>query len=117
MNRKLKITLVVLVVVGLLVAIPLIILSFGRVDVGYVALAYDNILANYSSTAVYEPGMHFIGVARSFIRIKQSPTLLNVEVQTYTSDYFRLNSRIVVSYQIQNSRDFSALDNFYINFG
>ena len=49
MNRKLKITLVVLVVIGLLVAIPLIILSFGQVEVGYVALTYDNILANYSS--------------------------------------------------------------------
>lgn len=100
-----------------MVAIPLIILSFGRIEVGYIALSYDNIIANYSSPEVYQPGMHFIGVARSFIRIKQSPTILKIDAQTYTSDYFRLNSKFVVTYQIQNATTFAALDNFYINFG
>lgn len=50
MNRKFKISVITLIVVGLLVAIPLIVLSFGKIDPGYVGLAYDNIIANYSSS-------------------------------------------------------------------
>ena len=50
MNRKLKISLITLTTVALLIAIPLIVLSFGRIEVGDIGLSYDNILANYSST-------------------------------------------------------------------
>jgi hypothetical protein len=103
MNRKLMISLIVLGLIALMVAIPLIVLSFGRVEVGFIALSYDTIIANYSSPEVYQPGMHFIGVARSFIRIRQSPTILKINAQTYTSDYFRLNSKFIVTYQIQNA--------------
>jgi hypothetical protein len=117
MNQKLRISLIVLSIIALMVAIPLIVLSFGRIEVGYIALSYDNIIANYSSALVYQPGMHFIGVARSFIRIRQSPTILKIDAQTYTSDYFRLNSKFVVTYQIKNATNFTNVDNFYINFG
>ena len=109
MNHKLRISLIVLSIIALMVAIPLIVLSFGRIEVGYIALSYDNIIANYSSADVYQPGMHFIGVARSFIKIRQSPTILRVDAQTYTSDYFRLNSKFIVTYQIQNPTSFSVV--------
>ena len=64
MNRKLKISLITFLILALVIAIPLIILSLARIDVGYVALSYDNIIANYSSAEVYGPGLYFIGVAR-----------------------------------------------------
>lgn len=70
MNRKFRISLITLVVLSLLIAIPLIVLSFARVDVGFVALNYDSILANYTSAQVYGPGLYFIGVAKSFIRMR-----------------------------------------------
>lgn len=50
MNRKLKITLITLLALAIAIAIPLIVLSFGRIDPGHIALCYDNIIANYSST-------------------------------------------------------------------
>lgn len=117
MNRKLKISLITLLVLGLAIAIPLIVLSFGRVDTGYVALMYDNIIANYSSTEVFGPGNHFIGLARQFIRIKQGPIMVRVDGDTYTSDYFRLNCKIIVNYQFSSLSDFNTISKFYINFG
>lgn len=78
MNRKLKISLIVLLILAILIAVPLIVLSFGRIYPGYIALCYDNIISNYSSTEVFGPGNHFIGVARQFIRIRQGPIMVNV---------------------------------------
>lgn len=117
MNKKLKISLIVLIVLGLVVAIPLIVLSFGRIEPGYVALCYDNIVSNYSSTEVFGPGNHFIGLARQFIRIRQGPIMVNINGVTYTSDYFRLNSKIIVNYQLSSPNDFNAINSFYLNFG
>lgn len=80
MNRKLKISLVTMVVLALVIAVPLIVISFARVDVGWIALSYDNIIANYSSAEVFGPGLYFIGVARNFIRIRQIPTIINADI-------------------------------------
>ncbi len=38
MNRKLKISLIILTIIALFVAIPLIVLSFGTIESGYIAL-------------------------------------------------------------------------------
>lgn len=80
------------------------------------ALCYDNIVSNYSTTEVFGPGTHFIGVARQFVRIKQAPTMVRLDSKTYTSDYFRLDFKLIVTYQLPTT-DFTSVDNFYINFG
>ena len=117
MNTKLRNSIIILIVLAIGIAVPLIVLSFGRIDVGYIALSYDNIIANYSSAAVYGPGMHFIGVARKFIRIREIPTIVDLDIKTYTSDYFKLNSKIIATYQLSSTQDFATVSNFYINFG
>lgn len=43
--------------------------------------------------------------------------MVNVEGLTYTSDYFRLNTKITVNYQLSSPNDFNSVSNFYLNFG
>jgi hypothetical protein len=66
---------------------------------------------------VYGPGNYFIGVARSFIRIKRVPTTLRLSINTFTSDYFKLASNISVTYSLTSPNNFTTLSDYYINFG
>ena len=43
--------------------------------------------------------------------------MVNAQGSTYTSDYFRLNTKITVNYQLPSTNDFNSINNFYLNFG
>jgi hypothetical protein len=116
MNKKLKITSIIATIFGIVVAVTLVLLGLAKINIGYVGLDYNAITANYTSTTVYEPGLYYIGVASQFIRIKFIPTILTLNINAYTSDYYSLNSKIITTYQL-SSKDFTTLSTFYINFG
>lgn len=43
--------------------------------------------------------------------------MVNVQGSTYTSDYFKLNTKIIVNYQLPSPNDFNSVSSFYENFG
>jgi len=95
MQKKYKRAIIISSVTLIVITLILVLLGLATVELDQYALNYSNILANYSDTNVYGPGLYYIGISNSFIRInKNLQTIYFSNLKTYTSDFYALTANL-----------------------
>lgn len=120
MQKKYKRALIVISVLLIVITLVLVLLGLATVELDQVGLNYSKIAANYADSLVYGPGLYYIGIANTFIRInKNMQTVSYKNLTTFTSDFYALTANLEVSFlfNFTTSDSFTTVSNFYMLMG
>lgn len=120
MQKKVKRALITTIVSLVVITLVLVLLGLARVNLDQNALNYSTITANYSDSRLYGPGLYWIGIANRFLRFnKNQQTLRYSNLQTFSSDFYRVTANMEVTFQFNfgNNDSFTAASNFLTLFG
>lgn len=95
MQKKYKRALIITSVSLIVITLLLVLLGLATVELDQYALNYSNISANFVDNTVYGPGLYYIGISNSFIRInKNLQTSYFSNLTTYTADFYPLTANL-----------------------
>lgn len=104
MQKRVKRTLIAIVVSLVIITVVLVLLGLAKVDLDQNALNYNTITANYSDATLYGPGLHWIGIANRFLRFnKNQQTLRFSNLSAFSSDFYRIAANMEVTLQFNFS--------------
>jgi hypothetical protein len=120
MQKKVKRAIIATIVSLLVITLTLILLGLARVSLDQNALNYSTITAGYADSRLYGPGLYWIGIANRFLRFnKNQQTLRYSNMQTFSSDFYRVTANMEVTFQFnfQTNDSFNTASNFLTLFG
>lgn len=72
MQKKYKRAIVITIISLIIITLVLVLSGLEQVSLDEYGLNYNHIMANYSDTSVYGPGLYLIGLTNSFLKIKKN---------------------------------------------
>lgn len=116
MQKKYKRAIIITLITTTAITLALVLAGLAQVGLDQNGLNYNLIMANYSDTSVYGPGLYLIGLSNKFIRInKNQQSLSYSNLTTFTTDFYSLTAYLEVSYlfNFTTSNSFATLTTFY----
>ncbi len=95
MQKKYKRAIVITIISLVVLTLVLILSGLSQVGLDEYGLNYNHIMANYSDSSVYGPGLYLIGLTNSFIKVKKNQQSLSFSNLTaFTTDFYTVKANI-----------------------
>jgi hypothetical protein len=101
MRRKYKVCLATFIIAVLTATLLFVLLALDILDPEFYGLAYNEIIADYTNTNVYESGFYYVGISAYFIKIYRIPRLIKLHnMKTFTSDLNPIEISVTTVYTL-----------------